>query len=1066
MTDGHGERRALRAAVKGALGVGFLALFALPGGPARAAWDGTNHINLGDSVTADFAGAPGDEVHHYGFYTPDLAKITAKTANVKGLTTIVGLHGGFLADAENVEVAPTTTGIVNYVVPRRGAYHLNVASTAGTGTYKLATKVVFNKKPFTGSLTPTTTSTAPAGFTGTYKFGALAGSKISGSIKGATATVQILKITSPSGVVLPVPVKAKKGRDFPANTLSFRNIVLNETGEYLVTLHSTSNTEAIDWNYVIAAPKYKARNFVFPAMDAERGAVETIRERWLESGHADLASESFKHWTGSVPDAIPTSCARCHSATGLEDYLADLTVNTAPRTGTSVECRTCHSDLASGLESVLFPSGLTATGMGDSTRCVACHQGRESTKSVETAITNAALATPDTTSTAIGFRNVHYFAAGATLFGREAEGAYEYPDPSDTSGATDPTTGLTRRLPYDRRFYHVGAADTCVGCHDPHTLERKISYCATCHAVPANVDGTGAVADVADDDDLRRIRMAGTTEDYDGDGNAAEGIYYEMEGLSNILFAAIRDYAQNTLTKGIAYDGHSYPYFFTDANNDGTPDVNATTGAKIGYSPWSPRLLRAAYNYQYFQKDPGAFAHNAKYVIEVMYDSIADIHSVRPVANFASLVRNDKSHFDSSSDAYRDWDSVGLDGSTPSSCARCHTHDGFLFVVQNNFPRTTPTNQPLTSGMKCESCHIDNANFKGDAERRYVDKVTFPWAEQPLVSTAATGSLTKPSTGDQINKVTLYNRAATPDDSFICMTCHQGRQSKLTYDATITANSAFPNPQNLSFANVHYFVAGAVQYSTKAAVGYTWDRHVTGYNATTGATTYGPVTDSALTPFAGTYQGPWTHSRGTALALYRPAVGTTAESGEMMPANAQCTSCHMPDGSHKFAPEGTETCAGCHGDTNVAAYKIGPGIAGVDFDGDATTTTLHAEVDAFRAAVLRELNNYAQRKGKTGVGYNPDVNSYFFFAVPGDYTTGTPRGTASADRYNTFDKYMLYAAHNMHISKKDPGAWAHNARYILQLMYDSADYLDDELWNGSAKNPVNGAPLVRPATQY
>jgi hypothetical protein len=35
--------------------------------------------------------------------------------------------------------------------------------------------------------------------------------------------------------------------------------------------------------------------------------------------------------------------------------------------------------------------------------------------------------------------------------------------------------------------------------------------------------------------------------------------------------------------------------------------------------------LKAAYNYQYAQKDPGAFAHNAKYVLQVLYDSLEDI---------------------------------------------------------------------------------------------------------------------------------------------------------------------------------------------------------------------------------------------------------------------------------------------------------------------------------------------------------------------------------------------------------------------------------------------------------
>ena len=43
------------------------------------------------------------------------------------------------------------------------------------------------------------------------------------------------------------------------------------------------------------------------------------------------------------------------------------------------------------------------------------------------------------------------------------------------------------------------------------------------------------------------------------------------------------------------------------------------------YATWTPRLLRAAYNYQYAQKDPGAFAHNAKYVLQALYDSLEDM---------------------------------------------------------------------------------------------------------------------------------------------------------------------------------------------------------------------------------------------------------------------------------------------------------------------------------------------------------------------------------------------------------------------------------------------------------
>ena len=61
----------------------------------------------------------------------------------------------------------------------------------------------------------------------------------------------------------------------------------------------------------------------------------------------------------------------------------------------------------------------------------------------------------------------------------------------------------------------------------------------------------------------------------------------------------------------ISCASHAYPYFFNDAGDR--------------YGTWTPRLLRAAYIYQYAQKDPGGFAHNGDYVMQMLYDAIADL---------------------------------------------------------------------------------------------------------------------------------------------------------------------------------------------------------------------------------------------------------------------------------------------------------------------------------------------------------------------------------------------------------------------------------------------------------
>ncbi len=75
--------------------------------------------------------------------------------------------------------------------------------------------------------------------------------------------------------------------------------------------------------------------------------------------------------------------------------------------------------------------------LGPEARCIQCHQGRESTVSMNTMLAASGLAddavatgsVPSGQTGAAGklsFRNVHYLAAGATLYGRMAEGGYQY----------------------------------------------------------------------------------------------------------------------------------------------------------------------------------------------------------------------------------------------------------------------------------------------------------------------------------------------------------------------------------------------------------------------------------------------------------------------------------------------------------------------------------------------------------------------------------------------------------------------------------------------------------------
>ncbi|MEJ2413635.1 MAG: hypothetical protein P8Y34_11700 [Anaerolineales bacterium] len=270
-------------------------------------------------------------------------------------------------------------------------------------------------------------------------------------------------------------------------------------------------------------------------------------------------------------------CSRCHSADGLPLYVTQgAEINQEISNG--FQCSTCHGGgefpARYAVESVTFTSGNTvARAEGDeSGLCTTCHQGRESGLSVEKAVEGVAA---NTVLEGQRFINVHYFPAGATRYGADSGVGYEFP-------------GKT----YVGFFEHVDGFQGCTDCHDAHELEVKTDTCFTCHAGKDSVDD---------------IRMSDV--DYDGDGDVEEGMYGEVETLKEALYAAMQAYSANTAgVDGIVYDAHSYPYYFNDAGES--------------YSTWTPSLLEAAYNYQYVTKDPGGFAHNGKYIVQLLIDSV------------------------------------------------------------------------------------------------------------------------------------------------------------------------------------------------------------------------------------------------------------------------------------------------------------------------------------------------------------------------------------------------------------------------------------------------------------
>jgi len=508
---------------------------------------------------------------------------------------------------------------------------------------------------------------------------------------------------------------------------------------------------------------------------AAQSAVPVIpfADEWANSPHNDTEGEAFNHWNEDDPAEVPTDCAKCHSTDGYIDYIgadgsAANVVDAPAPIGSTVQCHACHNDVTLNKTSVIFPSGIELTNLGDEARCMECHQGRASMVSVNQRIEAAGLTNDlDTVSEDMGFTNIHYYAAAATQYGTLAKGGYEY-----------------EGLSYDARFDHVPSHNTCIECHDMHTLEVKLAECQACHT------------DVQTAEDLVNIRMQGSLVDYDGDGDMSEGVYYEIEGVRDLLYSAMQAYTFEVTGKMIAYNEAAYPYFFIDTDADGTLSDSETDR----FDAWTGRLAKAAYNYQVSKKDPGLYAHGGKYIIQLMYDSIADLNTaVDAPVDLSAVHRIDMGHFAGSEEAFRHWDAEDAGGGiVPATCAKCHSATGQpQFITEG-----VVTSQPASNGLACGTCHNDVQNFT----IYEVASVRFP--------SGATVSF-----GERDSAANM------------CLNCHQGRESTVSVNNRIGDLGDDEVSENLRFVNIHYFAAGATLFGTEVKGAYEFEgREYTGFN--------------------------------------------------------------------------------------------------------------------------------------------------------------------------------------------------------------------------------------------
>ena len=190
---------------------------------------------------------------------------------------------------------------------------------------------------------------------------------------------------------------------------------------------------------------------------------------------ADMNSVVFPSGAKVAGLGVSARCMDCHqgreSGVSVDKAIADANLPSVDTVSSSLKFKNIHYAAAAatllggeakgGYQYAGKSYDVRLAHVDGINRCVDCHQGRASTASVTNAVVGL---DPNQVSPTLRFVNVHYFAAGATRYGSQAHGAYEYP-------------GKT----YSGLFRHTSRFDTCTECHDAHTGEVSIRNCLACH---------------------------------------------------------------------------------------------------------------------------------------------------------------------------------------------------------------------------------------------------------------------------------------------------------------------------------------------------------------------------------------------------------------------------------------------------------------------------------------------------------------------------------------------------------------------------------------------------------
>ena len=375
-------------------------------------------------------------------------------------------------------------------------------------------------------------------------------------------------------------------------------------------------------------------------------ADNTINNQWASSAHAGHimhvkeeadASDAQNILDAAVQDTAEggspwahydwdaknrRACQRCHTATGLKNFLAALASQNDDDPDNDEEYDPVNNDFShlegwernpdtdgvtsSGQNEMLYCWGCHANNSGElrdpgpitvdyanvpytypdllgSNVCMACHTGRETGESIKNA-------TGDFSDR--GFINSHYLAAGGTVFtttGYEFDGR----DYTNSIYFMHDRVGLVEPL-------RAGDNGPCVGCH----MKTEESHLF----LPVKKDANGVIIELTAFEQTCSDCHSGPEELMDIVHDLEEGLHAAMDVL------------KQKLADSGYYFQSSYPYFFiVEGSTDRADGVRDWT---VGVSGNGKNNMGAAFNYNLIYHDPGAHIHNLQYTRKLIYDSI------------------------------------------------------------------------------------------------------------------------------------------------------------------------------------------------------------------------------------------------------------------------------------------------------------------------------------------------------------------------------------------------------------------------------------------------------------